>query len=64
MWQERTNERHEFQRRHPHRNGRKGAPYPIGMEELPAFSIWLEEDVQSTLEQGFHIPEEVTSGLF
>ena len=59
MWKERTNERHEFRRRHPHRNGRRDAPYPTGMEELPAFSIWLEEDVQSTIEQGFHVPEEV-----
>lgn len=38
MCEARTSARTDFRRRHPHMNGRKGATYPAGMEELPMFS--------------------------
>ena len=59
LWLERTNERTEFRRRHQHRNGRRGAPYPVGMEELPAFATWLQEDVENAILQGVEVAEEV-----
>ena len=58
-WQERTNARTEFHRRHPHRRGRRGAPYPLGMEEIAPFAKWLEEDVQKAMEEGEEIPNDV-----
>ena len=54
-----TNARTEFHRRHLHRNGRRGAPYLVGMEEILAFVQWLEEDVQSALAKGMVVSEDV-----
>lgn len=59
IWQDRANEQSEFRRRHPHRSGRRGAPFPPGMEEIASFAKWLEEDVQSSIQQGEVIPEVV-----
>ena len=59
IWEERTNARNEFCRRHPHRGGRRGAPYPPGMEEIPPFSKWLEEDVQKAIEERQLVPNNV-----
>ena len=44
---------------HPHRGGRRGTPFPPGMEELANFPQWLEEEVQSALNEGVDIPEDV-----
>lgn len=59
LWQERANARSDFRRRHPHRNGRRGMPYPAGMEEISSFAKWLEEDIENTLQQGLEVPEDV-----
>ena len=59
VWQERTNARSEFRRAHPHRSGRRGAPFPRGLEEIPAFAKWLEKEVARSLEEGVVITEDV-----
>ena len=59
IWRERKNERIEFRRRHLHRSGRRGAPYPEGMEEIPEFSRWFEEDVANSIEEGVVVSEDV-----
>ena len=59
IWDERTNKRAQFCRRHPHKNGRRGAPFPLGMEEISSFSEWLEQEVQNDLQQGMVVPEDV-----
>jgi len=58
-WEERTNERREFRRQHPHRNGKRGAPFPVDMAELPSFSQWFKDDVQTAIQQGVEVPEDV-----
>ena len=57
--QARTEARSAFRRMHPSRGSRRGPPFPAGMEELPTFSQWLEEEVQSTLNEGLDIPQDV-----
>jgi len=39
----------DFKRRHPHRNGRRGALYTIGLEDIPPFVEWLEMDVENVV---------------
>ena len=36
-----------------------GTPFPVGMEELPNFLQWLKEEVESSLNEGLDIPEDV-----
>ena len=59
IWQERSNARTEFRRRHPRRNGRAGAPYPVGMEEIPSFALWLEAHIQGEKDRGMEVPDDV-----
>ena len=59
IWEERRNARIDFRRRHPRRNGRAGAPYPPGMEEIQPFAQWLEADVAQAIDQGIAVPEDV-----
>jgi len=56
--QERTSARAQFRQRHPHRNGKRGAPFPLGLEEIPPFAKWFEEDVARSI-QGDMVPEDV-----
>ena len=53
------NARTDFRRRHPHRNGRRGAPYPVGMEQMKSFAEWLEEDVRNAVELGVVVSKDV-----
>ena len=57
--QERTNARNEFRSRHPSRGSRRGAPYPLGMEEICTFPKWLEEEVEKAMREGVLLPEDV-----
>jgi len=57
--QEETNARTNFHKRHPHRGGRRGAPFPLGMEELPSFAKWFQEDVKKAIEEGLLVSQEV-----
>jgi hypothetical protein len=59
IWEERRNARIEFRRRHPRRNGRAGAPYPPGMEEIQPFAKWFEIDVQQAKDHGIAVPDDV-----
>ena len=59
IWEERRNERTEFRRRHPRRNGRAGAPFPAGMEEIQPFAQWLEADVRHAIDEGMVVPDDV-----
>lgn len=56
---ERNQARAEFRSRHPQRNGRRGAPYPVELAELPTFPEWLRMDIEEKKEQGIEIPDEV-----
>lgn len=59
LWRERSNARAEFRRRHPRRNGRRGAPFPEELEEMPAFAQWFTDEIEARKHEGVVIPDDV-----
>ena len=59
IWRERSIERADFRRRHPRRNGRRGAPFPLELEEMPTFAEWLLLEVEARKNEGSVIPKDV-----
>ena len=59
LWRERSIERADFRRRHPRRNGRRGAPFPLELKEMPTFAEWLLLEVEARKNKGSVIPEDV-----
>lgn len=45
--------------RHQRRDGRVGALYLIGMEEIPSFAQWLQAHIQVKKDQGVVVPNNV-----
>lgn len=59
LFEERSEVRRRFRSRHPGRNGRRGAPYPVEIPEFPSFPDWLEVEVQTCLDNNVEVPQNV-----
>jgi len=55
VWQERSTAQLTFRQAHPHRRRRRGAPFPLDLDEIPPFATWFEEDIEKEVEEGRQI---------
>ena len=59
LLEERIEDRRRFRSRHPGRNGRRGAPYPLEIPEFPCFSKWLQDEVKRCQENHVEMPQNI-----
>ena len=59
MKTERDDDRRAWRRRHPHRRGLRGAPYPHNLSKMPPFGKWLEVEVETAVAAGSEVPDVV-----